>query len=101
MSIVIPLFIVAMALFMLAAGRFAERKIHRTQTLKMMTAVSLAGQHLASQQRVERELLDVVARQRHLLQVLVEAADPKGHPALRNNEYIVQWVARRARQTLL
>lgn len=101
MSIVIPLSITALALFCLAAGRFAQRRIHRTQTERMCEVVALSAQRLASQRQVEAELLDVVARQRYLLQVLVEAADPGAHPSLRNNEYIVKWVANRAKNTLL
>lgn len=101
MSIVVPLTIVALALFCLAAGRFAERRIHRTQTQRMADALSLAGEKIAAQHRVEAELLDIVKEQRHLLRVVAEAADPTAHPALRNQAYVLQWVARRARNTLL
>lgn len=89
-----------------AVGRLVERrKVNKVLTF-CGDAVSIAANRLTEQAVVETELLDIVNRQRQLLRVLVDAVENQPqvpHPSMRNvtNSHIIDWVARRARQSLL
>lgn len=101
MSIVVSVFVASLGIFCVAAGRWIERRNSRRQIRLLAETVVLARQRLDTQQIVEAELLDIVNQQRHLLRLLVRATDEHRHPALRNHDFVVQWIADKARKTLL